>query len=55
MDNYNEKNLMPAVKCGGEFVMFWGCLSAQGPGGLVRIHGIINGRRFWNENMAALP
>ncbi|KAI4871592.1 hypothetical protein NFI96_004104 [Prochilodus magdalenae] len=36
---YDPKNSISTVKHGGGSIMLWGCLSAKGPGHLVRIHG----------------
>ena len=41
-EEFNERNLQPTVKHGGESVVVWGCLTADGMGNLVRIEGNIN-------------
>ena len=38
---FNPKNTVPTVKHGGGNIMFWGCFSANGPGNLVKVDGIM--------------
>ena len=39
---YTKNNLYSMYKYGGVSMMLWGCFSSEGPGNLVRVHGIMN-------------
>ena len=38
---FNPKNTIPTVKHGGGNLMFWWCFSANGPGNLITVNGIM--------------
>ncbi len=45
---------IPKVKCGGSSLMLWGCFSAAGTEGLVRVEEKLNAPKYWdslNENL----
>ena len=39
-------NTIPTVKRGGGSIMLWGCFSAAGTGGLVKVEGKLNGAKY---------
>lgn len=43
---FNPKNTVPTVKHGGGNIMFWGCFSANGPGNLVKVDGIMRKEHY---------
>ena len=45
-EELNEACLQPTVKHGGGSILVWGCLSADGVGDLVRIHGTIDAEKY---------
>uniref|UniRef100_A0AAR2LKG2 Transposase n=1 Tax=Pygocentrus nattereri TaxID=42514 RepID=A0AAR2LKG2_PYGNA len=44
--NTTRRNTIPTVKYGGGNIMLCGCLSAKGPGRLVRVHERMNGAMY---------
>ena len=42
-------NTIPPVKHGGGSIMLWGCFSAAGSGGLVRVEGKLNGAMYRDQ------
>lgn len=43
---FNPKNTIPTVKHGGGNVIFWGCFSANGPGNLTTVNGIMKKEQY---------
>ncbi|KAG2458520.1 TC1A transposase, partial [Polypterus senegalus] len=51
---HHQANTIPTVKHGGGSIMLWGCFSTAGPGGLVRIKGMMTAamyRDILDENL----
>ncbi len=51
---HHLQSTIPKVKCAGSSLMLWGCFSAAGTEGLVRVEEKINAPKYWdslNENL----
>ncbi len=50
---HHLQSTIPKVKCAGSSLMLWGCFSAAGTEGLVRVEEKLNAPKYWdslNEN-----
>ncbi len=50
---HHMQSTIPKVKCAGSSLMLWGCFSAAGTEGLVRVEEKLNAPKYWdslNEN-----
>ncbi len=50
---HHLQSTIPKVKCAGSSLMLWGCFSAAGTEGLVRVEEKLNAQKYWdslNEN-----
>uniref|UniRef100_A0A3Q0QR15 Transposase Tc1-like domain-containing protein n=1 Tax=Amphilophus citrinellus TaxID=61819 RepID=A0A3Q0QR15_AMPCI len=45
-ERFRDECLEPTVKRGGGSVQVWGCISAHGPGDIVKIDGILNAAKY---------
>ncbi len=50
---HHLQSTIPKVKCAGSSLMLWGCLSAAGTEGLIRVEEKLSAPKYWdslNEN-----
>ncbi len=43
------QSTIPKVKCAGRSLMLWGCFSAAGTEGLIRVEEKLNAPKYWNS------
>ncbi len=51
---HHLQSTIPKVKCPGSSLMLWGCFSAAGTEGLIRVEEKLNAPKYWdslNENL----
>ncbi len=46
---HHLQSIIPKVKCAGSNLMLWGCLSAAGTEGLIRVEEKLNAPKYWDR------